>query len=96
MINGQRLGISIHAPRKGSDIDKKVYEWLGNQKWENYLRPETLFGNKFESYLNQSLVKNESDKPDMDDLRKQVQNEQNGQRENAEHIGSNPKQLRGF
>jgi len=33
-------------------IDKKASEWLGTNM-ENYLRPETLFGTKFESYLNQ-------------------------------------------
>ena len=32
-------------------IDNKCNEWL-NTEWEKYLRPETLFGNKFESYLN--------------------------------------------
>lgn len=35
-------------------IDIKVEEWL-NTDMEKYLRPETLFGTKFESYLNQSL-----------------------------------------
>lgn len=34
-------------------IDKKVKEWLLDKKMNTYLRPETLFGNKFESYLNQ-------------------------------------------
>jgi uncharacterized phage protein (TIGR02220 family) len=38
-------------------IDKKCNEWL-NTKMENYLRPETLFSNKFESYLNQKEGKN--------------------------------------
>lgn len=33
-------------------IDKKAAEWLGTE-WEKYLRPETLFGTKFEGYLNQ-------------------------------------------
>ena len=33
-------------------IDKKCAEWLGNEKMEKYLRPETLFGTKFEGYLN--------------------------------------------
>lgn len=33
-------------------IDKKVKEWL-NTDMQKYLRPETLFGNKFENYLNQ-------------------------------------------
>lgn len=33
-------------------IDKKCAEWLNNRDMVQYLRPETLFGNKFESYLN--------------------------------------------
>ena len=33
-------------------IDVKTEEWL-NTGMEKFLRPETLFGNKFESYLNQ-------------------------------------------
>ncbi len=37
-------------------IDWKTSEWLGNEKMERYLRPETLFGTKFESYLNESPV----------------------------------------
>ena len=32
-------------------IDKKCAEWKGG-KMEQYLRPETLFGSKFENYLN--------------------------------------------
>ena len=32
-------------------IDKKCAEWIGTE-WEKFLRPETLFGTKFESYLN--------------------------------------------
>ena len=36
-------------------IDKKCKEWLGTDM-EKYLRPETLFGNKFESYLKQKTA----------------------------------------
>ena len=32
-------------------IDKKCLEWMGTE-WEKYLRPSTLFGTKFEEYLN--------------------------------------------
>jgi uncharacterized phage protein (TIGR02220 family)/predicted phage replisome organizer len=32
-------------------IDNKCADWLGNE-FEKFLRPETLFGTKFESYLN--------------------------------------------
>lgn len=36
-------------------IDKKSIEWLNNKDMAKYLRPETLFGTKFESYLNQQI-----------------------------------------
>ena len=36
-----------------SVIDKKHYEWGIDPKMSCYLRPQTLFGTKFESYLNQ-------------------------------------------
>ncbi|MHB8568998.1 MAG: phage replisome organizer N-terminal domain-containing protein [Metallibacterium sp.] len=37
-------------------IDKKNNEWGLNDKMAQYLRPETLFSNKFESYLNQKII----------------------------------------
>lgn len=37
-------------------IDIKTAEWLNNNKMNKFLRPETLFGTKFESYLNQKVV----------------------------------------
>lgn len=37
-------------------IDIKTEEWLNNQEMNRYLRPETLFGTKFESYLNQKKI----------------------------------------
>lgn len=36
-------------------IDNKVIDWLNDEKFNEYLRPETLFGTKFESYLNKSI-----------------------------------------
>jgi hypothetical protein len=41
-------------------IDKKCAEWLGDSKMEPYLRPETLFGTKFESYLNAKVTSKKS------------------------------------
>jgi uncharacterized phage protein (TIGR02220 family) len=38
-------------------IDAKYSEWIGTE-WQKYLRPITLFGTKFESYLNQPQSKN--------------------------------------
>ena len=34
-------------------IDNKVASWLGTKEFDMYLRPSTLFGTKFESYLNE-------------------------------------------
>ncbi|WP_411255313.1 conserved phage C-terminal domain-containing protein [Neobacillus niacini] len=34
-------------------IDLKAADWQSDHIWNKFLRPETLFGTKFESYLNQ-------------------------------------------
>lgn len=46
-------------------IDKKTKEWLGTD-FEKYLRPETLFGSKFEGYLNQKMAEKKSSNPFLD------------------------------
>ena len=43
-------------------IDKKCVEWM-NTDMQKYLRPETLFGTKFESYLNQQSNKKVTSNP---------------------------------
>lgn len=37
-------------------IDTKCSKWLNDPAMADFLRPETLFGTKFESYLNESTV----------------------------------------
>lgn len=37
-------------------IDKKAAEWVGSPKMAQYLRPDILFGNKFEGYLNAKVM----------------------------------------
>ncbi|MFT9052068.1 conserved phage C-terminal domain-containing protein [Liquorilactobacillus nagelii] len=39
-------------------IDNKVAEWKNDTAMNKFLRPETLFGTKFESYLNQNVKQN--------------------------------------
>lgn len=36
-------------------IEKKTRDWINDNKMKGYLRPETLFGTKFEGYLNQPV-----------------------------------------
>lgn len=38
-------------------ISKKVAQWKGDPKFDQYLRPETLFGTKFDSYLNEHVIR---------------------------------------
>ena len=42
-------------------IDKKCEEWKGSRKMEKHLNPITLFGSKFDTYLNQSDGKEKDD-----------------------------------
>jgi uncharacterized phage protein (TIGR02220 family) len=45
-------------------IDNKVHDWKGDAKMDKFLRPETLFSNKFESYLNETPIEpKKADKP---------------------------------
>jgi predicted phage replisome organizer/uncharacterized phage protein (TIGR02220 family) len=53
-------------------IDKKVIEWGKDERMKQYLRPQTLFGTKFESYLNQDLVENKSQTDKAIDVAKNV------------------------
>ena len=39
-------------------IDVKAAHWM-NTEMEKFLRPETLFGNKFEGYLNETITTNQ-------------------------------------
>lgn len=42
-------------------IDIKVKAWSNDKKMNTYLRPETLFGTKFESYLNEKIERQEEE-----------------------------------
>ena len=44
-------------------IDNKVAKWATDPKMADYLRPETLFGTKFESYLNEQPFGTQDDEP---------------------------------
>ncbi len=53
-------------------IDKKCRQWLGGDM-AGYLRPSTLFGAKFESYLNAPVPKTKADQPPPSDWDKLLQ-----------------------
>lgn len=54
-----------------SVIDVKCADWIGNEH-EKYLRPETLFGTKFEGYLNQKKPTNNSSQYELKEISKGV------------------------
>ena len=77
-------------------IDKKADEWIGTEQ-EKFLRPETLFGTKFEGYLNQNIIKSkkQSSNPFLEML-KEGDNEQNGNEAvTGDSCDSIPKLLQG-
>lgn len=47
-------GYTVEDFRKVIDI--KTSKWLGDPKMNDFLRPQTLFGTKFESYLNERMT----------------------------------------
>jgi len=51
-VNGSRRSLQDFK----TVIDNKCAQWLKDEKMISYLRPETLFGTKFESYLNDTTV----------------------------------------
>jgi len=70
-VTGKKFSTKTDKTRKlirarlndGHDFDafervvrKKSSEWLTDPHMNQYLRPETLFGTKFESYLNQTTA----------------------------------------
>ena len=60
LINArQNEGFTLEDFKKVIDI--KCKEWLSDDKMCIYLRPETLFGTKFENYLNQGGVNSEEE-----------------------------------
>lgn len=46
-------------------IDNKVLDWARDERMMQYLRPQTLFGTKFEAYLNEKPKKEQRAKQEM-------------------------------
>lgn len=63
----QKINARLNEGYKLNDfiavIDKKYNEWVGTE-FEQYLCPDTLFGTKFEKYLNQKEAKKKEPIPD--------------------------------
>lgn len=57
-----RLAEGFTADDFKTVVNKKAKEWIGTDMAQ-YLRPETLFGTKFEGYLNQPEVRNNRRSP---------------------------------
>lgn len=49
-----RLGEGFSVDDFRTVINTKASEWMYNPEMKKFLRPQTLFGTKFESYLNQN------------------------------------------
>jgi len=47
-------------------VDTKTEEWSGDRYWSRYLRPTTLFGTRFDGYLNQKHGSSDMREEDFD------------------------------
>jgi len=56
-----RIHDGFGLPDLKAVIDLKLGQWANDAKMCKYLRPETLFGSKFESYLNETIMVREED-----------------------------------
>ena len=60
LINA-RLNEGFNVDDFRAVIEKKYKQWAGSEM-EKYMRPETLFGTKFEGYLNETVITEEPPK----------------------------------
>lgn len=67
-------------------IDKKTEEWIGSDM-QQYLRPQTLFSNKFDAYLNQPIIKKKTEFEQTQDRLQRLFNQHGGGED--EQTGSN-------
>lgn len=79
-----RIGALIDAGYTGTDmklvVDKKVAEWKDSEKMRGYLRPRTLFGDKFEEYASAPVPIQIEEQQDRERIRERLKE----QRENEE------------
>lgn len=54
-------GFTVEDAKKVIDI--KFAEWIGDDKMKKYIRPDTLFSEKFDSYLNQEQQPQQEENP---------------------------------
>ena len=77
---GELLDMGYSQSQMRTVIDKKCAEWLNDEKMRGYLRPSTLFGDKFSEYLNAPIpLAAEREKKRTDDraaLQKQLSEKQ--------------------
>ncbi len=59
-------------------IDIKTAQWLNDKQMCKYLRPETLFGNKFEGYLNEYIEPKNKEQDDCISEYKEMERRFNG------------------
>lgn len=85
----QKINARLNEGYKLNDfiavIDKKYNEWVGTE-FEQYLVPETLFGTKFEKYLNQKGNRKNEPIPNWFDKEVEVQEATKEEQEEMENL----------
>ena len=85
----ERIGQLLEAGYTEADmigvIDKKVSEWKDDAKMRSYLRPRTLFGDKFEEYVSAPVPKEVEEEQNKEERKAKLQEQRSSV---AESLGS--------
>lgn len=86
----ERIGELLAAGYTESDmirvIDSKVFEWKDDAKMRSYLRPRTLFGDKFEEYVSGPVPIEVEEKQKKQEIAEKLQEERSTKAESLSSI----------
>ena len=89
------LGSGYNADQIRTVIDRKCDEWLNDEKMRTYLRPSTLFGDKFGEYLSAPISLTTERKQDEAKKKKSLEKELTEKRQSLDVLRSSLSEIPG-
>lgn len=92
---GSLLDAGYNADQMRTVIDRKCDEWLTDEKMRTYLRPSTLFGDKFGEYLSAPISLTTEHKQDEAKKKKSLEKELTEKRQSLDVLRSSLSEIPG-
>lgn len=92
---GSLLAAGYNADQMRTVIDRKCDEWLNDEKMRTYLRPSTLFGDKFGEYLSAPISLKSERKQDEAKKKKSLEKELTEKRQSLDVLRSSLSEIPG-